>query len=186
MKSPRLRLGSLMVVAMVVAADLAIVRTIHHSSRYFRLNMIIIAPAGLILHLTALGVALGSGRARLFWIGFLGAGAAVMSTVIVAITHPSTMVIDLANPTLPGELNPGSPATRLWDEYLDYGHDFLEHLSDLFFDEGGVEAFLIVVPILAAGCGGGLLLRWAGGRRRESAGSRDAPAVGTEERATPS
>ena len=121
MRLPQLGIGGLMVLAAVVAADVAAGRAVVSQSEYFGSAPDWLAatmPVAIALQCIVLSLRAGHARARIFWIGVLVFGIAGLASVVWHLSDPPTETVTFSTSGTSREIDPGSPASRLWEPYL--------------------------------------------------------------------
>jgi hypothetical protein len=132
MRIPRFGIGDLMVIAAVVAADVAAVRTVINRNEYFgpALHWLeATMPIAIVLQCSVFWLRIDRRRSRVFWIAFLIAGLAGLGSVVWHLSDPPTETTTFSTSGTSTQIYSGGPASRLWSPYLEAAYTALRQLG---------------------------------------------------------
>ncbi len=152
MKPIRFHISRLMIVAAIIAVNLAAVRVLFQSRR----GDVLLGGALLwaLLEVGVFGAVRNRGRRRPFWLGFVGFGAVAALSCLAAARRPHSV------------------AASPWTRYMGWSAELIERTLEASYRRNGnallheileLTAFSAywVIPILITAVAGGLLVQWS-------------------------
>ena len=161
-----------MMLAAVVAADAAVVRAVVHRNEYFSAALfwlVATMPVAIALQSIVLLLRSGQGRPRLVWIGVLVSGIAGLSNIVWHLSDPPAETITISTSGTSREIDPGSPAARVWEPYLSATYEWLDRLGLRGAGKNrwistSQDALVFFLPQLLVALAGGLIAHTTGNR----------------------
>lgn len=175
MKLPRFRIGDLMVVSMVVAADIAAWRAIvRRNDDYLERSCLVsLMPMAIVLQCTVLWLRSGHGRRRIFWIAATVSGTLALGSAMWHLADPPSETTTISSSGTSTEIFPGGPAAWVWGPYQSAVWAGLESVGvarpNRWISDLTIAAMFFVPQVLFA-LGAGLVAEMIAGRIRGSTG----------------
>jgi hypothetical protein len=172
MRISRFGIGDLMVIAAVVAADVAAVRAVINRNEYFgpALHWLdATMPIAIVLQCSVFWLRIDRRRSRVFWIAFLIAGIAGLGSVVWHLSDPPTETTTFSTSGTSTQIYSGGPASRLWGPYLEAAYTALNQVGLMgtgrsHWTSDVTDAFVFLLPQLLLALTIGLLAQAIGKR----------------------